>query len=162
MEAFYFVLRNVSRKMAARSTRTPLLIAALGINFLGAATAVAQEQSRPYLRQNPQQIPPPNNSDIADAGEARCWPMRNRRRRKQQPAEYGEIIKLCMEARQQPLSKKSAIYVDQLLGWTYNRRGEMYYARALAARPRRGRRPTRRNTINKLLADFEKRRALMM
>lgn len=47
--------------------------------------------------------------------------------------DFGEIIRLCEDARRGQLSEQMAAYAPQLLAWAYNRRGEAYSKMAAAA-----------------------------
>lgn len=69
-------------------------------------------------------------------------------------AEYNDIIKLCQQAQRLQLTQTSSAYVQQLMSWAHNRRGETYTEKALTLM-QEGKSSEARKLDSQALAEYE-------
>jgi len=69
-------------------------------------------------------------------------------------ADFTEIIDLCQQAKSSEISEKLKQYVNELLSWTFNRRGEIYATQAVSAQ-QSGQKDRADELDNLALGDFE-------
>jgi tetratricopeptide (TPR) repeat protein len=96
----------------------------------------------------------PTQRDIANA-EAMVQQAREKAASAQTMADYNDLVQLCMKAKKAPISQNSALYLDQLLGWTYNRRGESYLEKS-GALVTEGKKSEAKKLDAQALAEFDR------